>query len=206
MQGVTIGSSMPPTVHSYGIPGATVTTEIYDDDFEEEEVVEEEGMDEASDPELDGTLKLARQQAEARSRAHAEAHQSRLLALAREHYNGPQPPTPQHAAATAGGGAAAGHGASAAPPPSGAQQAQPLSQPAPQPPPNLKSVRHAALQERCRQALGDLFPPVYSYLREARQNNCSEKEVRKELQALVGRDRLNDCLCVDELVYTEQYG
>ena len=60
--------------------------------------------------------------------------------------------------------------------------------------------------EAASNKLGDLFPPVYSYLREARQNNCSEKEVRKELQALVGRDRLNDCLCVDELVYTEQYG
>ena len=67
-------------------------------------------------------------------------------------------------------------------------------------------MRHAALQERCRQALGDAFPPVYAYLREARSNDRSEKEVRKNLLEIVGKDRLNDCLCVDELVYTEQYG
>jgi len=33
---------------------------------------------------------------------------------------------------------------------------------------NLGAVRHAALRERCSQLLGDLFPPVYQYLRGAR--------------------------------------
>ena len=70
----------------------------------------------------------------------------------------------------------------------------------------LSSVRIAALQERCRQALGELFPPVYSYLRQARGSEADEREVRKALQGLVGANRLNDCMCVDELVFTEQYG
>ena len=67
-------------------------------------------------------------------------------------------------------------------------------------------MRHAALQERCRQALGDLFPAVYEYLSEARRRMADERDVRKNLQAIVGRDRLNDCMCVDELVFTESYG
>lgn len=69
---------------------------------------------------------------------------------------------------------------------------------------NLGAVRHAALQERCRQVLGELFPTVYEYLRDARQRLADEKEVRVRLQAIVGRDRLNECMCVDELIFTEQ--
>ena len=125
---------------------------------------EEEGISGADREELDATLRLARQQAEARSRAHAEAHQTRLLALAKEHYSGPQPATPHHAtqnphaagpmgeAAAAGGAAYASLPTAGLPPPpaqgGGAQQAAP----------SLGSVRHAALQERCRQALGELVP------------------------------------------------
>ena len=153
----------------------------YDDDFEEEDF---DGFVEEDLGEIDdGTLKLAKQQAEARSSAHADAHQQRLLALAREHFDsGAAPQTP-----TSG--------------------ATPLSQPLPaagQPPrPGLGAVRHAALQERCRQALGDLFPAVHQYLSEARRGMAEERDVRKNLQAIVGRDRLNDCMCVDELVFVE---
>jgi hypothetical protein len=196
-------------------------TEHYEDDFEDEYEVEEE----LSNDQDDGTLKLARQQAEARSRAHADAHQQRLLVLAREHFNAPAPtyvaPQPSTLSATGGssiGGSAqsrgvahpsqlscaemsisdrGGSGGGAFLPASAAQQP---------PKPSLGAVRHAALQERCRQALGDLFPSVYSYLSRARSEMAEEREVRKTLQSLVGPHRLNDCMCVDELVFTEQYG
>jgi hypothetical protein len=199
----------------------TLMTEHYEDDFEDEYEVEEE----LSNDQDDGTLKLARQQAEARSRAHADAHQQRLLVLAREHFNAPAPtyvaPQPSTLSATGGssiGGSAqsrgvahpsqlscaemsisdrGGSGGGAFLPASAAQQP---------PKPSLGAVRHAALQERCRQALGDLFPSVYSYLSRARSEMAEEREVRKTLQSLVGPHRLNDCMCVDELVFTEQYG
>jgi hypothetical protein len=64
--------------------------------------------------------------------------------------------------------------------------------------------RFAAGQERCRQQLGELFGPVYDYLKRARTNLAEERDVRINLQSIVGRDRLNDCMCVDELIFTEQ--
>jgi len=64
-------------------------------------------------------------------------------------------------------------------------------------------ARHSALQERCRAKLGDLFDPVYDFLRHARGTDTDEKEVRRTLLSLVGRDRVNDCMCVDELIFVE---
>ena len=151
----------------------------YDDDFEDDEIAEEMGVD-AGD--VDGTLRLAREQAGARDEAHAEAHQRRLAALARAHL-GSAPPVE-------------------VPPPRGSS-ASPARPVASQPQPNLSAVRQQALHERCRQALGDLFPPVYEYLRQARQSNTENKEVNRNLMGIVGRDRLNDCMCVDELIFIE---
>ena len=70
-------------------------------------------------------------------------------------------------------------------------------------PTTLGAVRHAALQERCRQALGDLFPPVYEYLSGARASMTEEKDVRRALLSIVGKERVNDCMCVDELIFIE---
>ena len=71
-------------------------------------------------------------------------------------------------------------------------------------PSNLGAVRHAALMERCRQVLGAQFLPVYEYLKAARLSSVAEKEVMHNLESLVGRTRLNDCMCVDELIFIEQ--
>ena len=70
--------------------------------------------------------------------------------------------------------------------------------------PRGPATRHGALRERCQDVLGDLFPPVYQYLSGARQAMADEKEVRRTLLSLVGRDRVNDCMCVDELIFIEQ--
>ena len=59
-------------------------------------------------------------------------------------------------------------------------------------------------RERCEQTLGELFPPVHAYLRQARSSQADENEVRKTLLSLVGKERLPDCMCVDELVFIEQ--
>ena len=66
--------------------------------------------------------------------------------------------------------------------------------------------RQAALRERCHQALGDLFPPVYGYLKQAREEGANENDVRRSLLQLVGGERLNECMCVDELIFTESMG
>ena len=73
------------------------------------------------------------------------------------------------------------------------------------PPPAAPPPRPAvpALQDKCREALGDLFPPVYAYLTEARGQDVPEREVRRQLTMLVGRERLNDCMWVDQLVFKE---
>ena len=165
----------------------TVMTEQYEDDFEEEVV------DEVGDGHDDGTLQLARQQAEARTLAHADAHQKRLAALAYAHLAQPDPAPDSARRVDAAASERAGKQAAGPAQPSGPNN-------------NLGAVRHAALQERCRQALGELFLPVYEYLRVARDPSAlaDEKEVRTKLQQLVGRERVNDCMCVDELIFTEQ--
>ena len=61
----------------------------------------------------------------------------------------------------------------------------------------------SALQDRCQEALGDLFPSVYDYLKRARRDETSESQVRRHLTQLVGRERLNDCMWVDQLVFAE---
>ena len=71
--------------------------------------------------------------------------------------------------------------------------------------------RQAALRERCHQALGDLFLPVYDYLKQAREmqareEGLNENDVRRSLLQLVGSERLNECMCVDELIFTESMG
>ena len=50
---------------------------------------------------------------------------------------------------------------------------------------------------------GELFPPVYTYLREARASMAEEKDVRRRLLSIVGKERVNDCMCVDELIFIE---
>lgn len=60
------------------------------------------------------------------------------------------------------------------------------------------------LTDKCRETLGELFPPVYAYLKKARGEAVPEDKVRKHLSGLVGRERLNDCFCVDQLVFTEE--
>ena len=54
---------------------------------------------------------------------------------------------------------------------------------------------------------GSVAWPVAELLEaEARDPSAlaDEKEVRTKLQQLVGRERVNDCMCVDELIFTEQ--
>ena len=168
--------------------------------------VEEEDMW-GGDAAENATLRLAKHQAEERSFARAEAHEQRLLALAREHFIAP-PPSSEAGGATVPeelpyheltirerhgerpvGGSRGGGGANA-----------------PSAMPSASGARHAALQERCRQALGPLFTPVYSYLREARGREAGHDEVNRTLLSIVGKDRLGDCMCVDELVFIEQVG
>jgi len=143
-------------------------------------------------------VRAARIQAEARSLEQQQAQQQRLVVLAREqlHVGSERPP----AVATAGAARGAAGGAAAA---DEVPEELPIGGTALQ---AFGGMRHAALQERCRQALGDLFPPVYAYLRQARSEEADEKDVRKKLLLLVGQGRLNDCMCVDELVFTESVG
>jgi len=51
--------------------------------------------------------------------------------------------------------------------------------------------------------LGDVFEPVYQYLRGARKGSVDDKEVRRTLLSIVGPKRLNDCMCEDELIFIE---
>ena len=190
-------------------------------------------MDEEELDERESTLRQANQQAEERSLLHAAAHEQRLAELAREVYTQPVsahygaapstvdsltpslaahhladygdevPEELPHAAAAhpdhSGGGweacaaaeHAGGHGVAAH---GGGNGGGPRS---------LGNMRHAALQEKCRQLLGEAFPPVYDYLRTARANEAEEKDVRRTLLSLVGPKRLNDCMCVDELIFVE---
>ena len=120
--------------------------------------------------------------------AHADAHQRHLAAIAYAHFTTPPgsaalpAPAPASSAPTAGS-----HDA-----PALARQKSTLTQ-----------VRIDALKERCRQALGARFPPVYEYLRRARADELDNGAVRIALGELVGRDRINDCMCVDELIFME---
>ncbi|NWR78007.1 NEK11 kinase, partial [Centropus unirufus] len=62
----------------------------------------------------------------------------------------------------------------------------------------LKRMRESAIGK-----LGDkVFGAVYSYLKEARQQNASEEEVRRHLEKLVSR--ASDCFEVDQLLYFEE--
>lgn len=40
-------------------------------------------------------------------------------------------------------------------------------------------------QDKCREHLGDFFPPVYSFLKRARKTDLAEDAVRRELVQLV---------------------
>ncbi|KAM4029217.1 serine/threonine-protein kinase Nek11 [Anomaloglossus baeobatrachus] len=62
----------------------------------------------------------------------------------------------------------------------------------------LKRMRESAIQsmgEKC-------FEKVYNYLQKARQNNTSEKEVKKHLETLVSR--ASECFLVDQILYFEE--
>ncbi|XP_027752966.1 serine/threonine-protein kinase Nek11 [Empidonax traillii] len=62
----------------------------------------------------------------------------------------------------------------------------------------LKRMRESAIGK-----LGvDVFEAVYSYLRQARQQNASEEEIRSCLEKLVSR--ASDCFEVDQLLYFEE--
>ncbi|NWS15205.1 NEK11 kinase, partial [Pachyramphus minor] len=62
----------------------------------------------------------------------------------------------------------------------------------------LKRMRESAIGK-----LGvDVFEAVYSYLRQARQQNASEEEIRRGLEKLVSR--ASDCFEVDQLLYFEE--
>ncbi|NWU83589.1 NEK11 kinase, partial [Onychorhynchus coronatus] len=62
----------------------------------------------------------------------------------------------------------------------------------------LKRMRESAIGK-----LGvDVFESVYSYLRQARQQNASEEEIRRCLEKLVSR--ASDCFEVDQLLYFEE--
>lgn len=53
------------------------------------------------------------------------------------------------------------------------------------------------------QSLGErAFEKVYNYLKYARKNNISEKEVKQHLETLVSRP--NDCFVVDQILYFEE--
>lgn len=61
-----------------------------------------------------------------------------------------------------------------------------------------------ALRERCTKALGPKFNNVYDYLKRARAASTDEKEVQRQLLAIVGDKALMPgCFCVDQLVFTE---
>ena len=47
-----------------------------------------------------------------------------------------------------------------------------------------------ALQDKCREALGDLFPPVYAYLTEARGQDVPERDMPYDVEQMRG---LNKC-------------
>jgi hypothetical protein len=141
----------------------TAVTEQYEDDFEDErddraEVVEEMSSENGDG---DGTLRLARQQAEARSRAHADAHQRRLAALAYAHFSGPagapadaQPETPRRPTSHDYASSDAER------PPAERPPARASAAVSDRPPPNLGSVRHAALQViAAHTALARAHPP-----------------------------------------------
>ena len=60
-----------------------------------------------------------------------------------------------------------------------------------------------ALKQRCTDALGDDFQAVYQYLKRARQQNEADGAVRRNLLQIVGHQRLNDCMWVDQLIFKE---
>ena len=61
-----------------------------------------------------------------------------------------------------------------------------------------------ALKQRCAEALGADFDAVYSYLKRARQQNEADGAVRRNLLSIVGSNRLNDCMWVDQLIFKEE--
>ncbi|NXT49057.1 NEK11 kinase, partial [Pluvianellus socialis] len=62
----------------------------------------------------------------------------------------------------------------------------------------LKRMRESAIGK-----LGvEVFEAVYSYLKQARQQNASEEEIRRHLEKLV--PRASDCFEVDQLLYFEE--
>ncbi|KAM4658537.1 serine/threonine-protein kinase Nek11 [Amazona ochrocephala] len=62
----------------------------------------------------------------------------------------------------------------------------------------LKHMRESAIGK-----LGaEVFEAVYSYLKQARQQNASEEEIRRHLEKMVSR--ASDCFEVDQLLYFEE--
>ncbi|KFR04426.1 Serine/threonine-protein kinase Nek11, partial [Nipponia nippon] len=62
----------------------------------------------------------------------------------------------------------------------------------------LKRMRESAIGK-----LGaEVFEAVYSYLKQARQQNASEEEIRRRLEKMVSR--ASDCFEVDQLLYFEE--
>ncbi|XP_053570274.1 serine/threonine-protein kinase Nek11 [Bombina bombina] len=62
----------------------------------------------------------------------------------------------------------------------------------------LRRMRESAVQIMGKET----FEKVYNYLKSARQNNVSEKELKKHLKKLVPKS--SDCFMVDQLLYFEE--
>ncbi|NP_001072436.1 serine/threonine-protein kinase Nek11 [Xenopus tropicalis] len=62
----------------------------------------------------------------------------------------------------------------------------------------LKRMRESAVQSMGKKS----FDKVYSYLKSARQNKTSEKEVKKQLESMVSKP--SECFIVDQLLYFEE--
>jgi hypothetical protein len=172
--------------------------EDYGDDFEDEDDEVEEDL--ATD---EPTVAQANLQAEARSIEHAEANQRRLLAVAREAYESSTHRAVHELPAALATQASLASEVPEELPTMRTSRHESIA-PRDGPPPSVAPMtRREALHERCWQALGDLFPPVYDYLKEARAREATERDVRENLLEIVGRDRVNSCMCVDELIFVE---
>ncbi|KAL4463886.1 hypothetical protein ABPG74_005823 [Tetrahymena malaccensis] len=69
---------------------------------------------------------------------------------------------------------------------------------------NLNQSKLISLRKKCQQSLGDNFDKVYDIIYKSSQQNIKDQKMLQMLVDIVGKQRINDCFEVEQLIFIEE--
>ncbi|KAL4510507.1 hypothetical protein ABPG72_004661 [Tetrahymena utriculariae] len=69
---------------------------------------------------------------------------------------------------------------------------------------NLNQSKLISLRKKCQQSLGDNFDKVYEIIQKSNQQNIKDQKMLQMLVDIVGKQKINDCFEVEQLIFIEE--